>query len=80
MRALIVGIVTWLGLILAGAAFGGLMSLYTGKTAELSKWNGWSYFAFCVQEGAMFAAMLTWPITLIVLLIAYAGSRRRDAA
>ena len=40
MRPLTIAISVWLGLIAAAAAFGGFMSLYTGKTLELPKWNG----------------------------------------
>ena len=64
-----VGILIWLGLIAASAVFGSVMSLFTGESSELPKWNGWSYLAFCAKEGAMFGAVLTWPIALIVFLV-----------
>jgi hypothetical protein len=68
-RALLVGFCAWLGLILLGAAFGGLLSFGTGATTELPKWNGWSYFAFSAREGASFAAIVTWPVGLIVVVV-----------
>jgi hypothetical protein len=80
MRPILIAIVVWMGLIGAAAAFGGFMSLYTGKASELPKWNGWSYLIFCAEQGAMFGAVLTWPIALVVFFVARVGSRQRDAA
>jgi hypothetical protein len=76
MRALGIAIVAWIGLLFAGAVVGGFASSFTGYASELLKWNGWSYVMFCAQEGAMFGAVLTWPIALIVFLVGFASSRR----
>lgn len=76
VRCLVIGVLVWLGLTVAAAGFGGLMSLGAEEVSELPKWNGWSYFTFSVKEGAMFGVVLTWPIALIVFLVAMVRSRR----
>jgi hypothetical protein len=73
----VVGVMTWLGLIAAAAAFGSLTSLYTGQSSELPKWNGWSHFVFCAKDGAMFGFVLTWPIAVIVFLVGAVRSWQR---
>ena len=70
MRALLIGIIAWLGFIVAGAVFGAFLSLGTGTRSELPKWNGWSYLVFVVKEGAMAGVELTWPIALLVFIVA----------
>jgi hypothetical protein len=76
MRALIVGILVWLGLIVAGAAIGGGTSFYTGTSSAIPRWSGWSYFAFCAQEGAKLAAVLTWPVAFVVFCVILVSLRR----
>ena len=79
MRALVVGILVWLGLIVAGAAIGGGTSFYTGMSSPIPRWNGWSYFTFCAQEGAKLAAVLTWPVAFVVFCAFLVSSRRTVA-
>ena len=67
----------WLALVGVSATFGGLTSLFTGDSKQLPTWNGWSYFLFCAKEGAMFGAILTWPIALIAFVVALIVFRRR---
>lgn len=70
----------WLGLIAIASVLGGLMSLYTGPTSQLPKWNGWDYFLFCANEGAAMGAILTLPVAIIVYLVAWASYRDRHSA
>jgi hypothetical protein len=79
MRALVVAILVWLGLIVAGAAIGGGTSFYTGMSSPIPRWSGWSYFAFCAQEGAKLAAVLTWPVAVVVFCVFVVSSRRTVA-
>ncbi|QNN23775.1 hypothetical protein HED60_16360 [Planctomycetales bacterium ZRK34] len=71
MRALLVGITVYMGLIIAGFIFGGVLSFGTGSAEELPKWNGGAYLFFCAGEGAMFAAILTWPIGILASLVTW---------
>ncbi len=80
MRSLTIGILVWLALIAAATVYGGLMSLCTGNGAELPKWNGWFYLFFCAQQGAMFAVVLTWPIPIVVSIVAWIVSERNHVA
>ena len=77
-RALVVGICVWLGLIVAGAAIGGGTSFYTGVLSPTPRWNGWSYFTFCAQEGARMAAVLTWPVAFVFLVMLLSSKRIGD--
>jgi hypothetical protein len=78
MRPFIIGLLVWLGLTIAASALGGILSLYTGDASELPQWNGWTYFLFGVAEGALFGAMFTWLIALLVFVIAWACFRDHD--
>jgi hypothetical protein len=79
MRALVVGILVWVGLIVAGAAVGGGTSFYTSMSSPIPRWSGWSYFTFCAQEGAALAAVLTWPVAFVVFCVILVSSRRTGA-
>jgi hypothetical protein len=74
-RALSFGIIAWVGLVLAGAVVGRLLSFGTGTASELPKWNGWSYLAFSAREGARAAEVLTWFVALVVFVVSLVWRR-----
>jgi hypothetical protein len=69
IRASCITFLVWLCFIVAAAILGGLSSFYTGRAEELPKWNGWAYLIFSVKEGAMFGALVTWPLALVVFVV-----------
>jgi hypothetical protein len=64
----------WFVFILLASAFGGLTSFFTGKAAELPKWNGLHYLLFCAKEGAMMGVIVTWPCGVIAFVVSYFAS------
>jgi hypothetical protein len=76
LRPITLAVAVWLAFILLASLCGALMSFYTGKAADLPKWNGWSYLLFSAEEFAMFAAMLTWPISLVVFAVSVIRANR----
>jgi len=72
-------ILVWCCFIVLASALGGFLSFYTGKAEELPKWNGWSYLIFSAKEGAMFGAILTWPLAIIALVFSFFSSGSENA-
>ena len=73
----IVSAAVWCCCIGLAAMFGGILSFFTGKADELPKWNGWSYLAFSLKEGAMFGVILAWPFAMIAFVVSYLWTRSK---
>ncbi len=76
LRSVITALLVWCCFIFLASALGAFLSFYTGKAAELPNWNGWSYLMFSAKEGAMFGAILSWPLAIIALILSLLASRR----
>jgi len=76
LRPVVVALLVWCCLIFLASALGALLSFYTGKAAELPKWNGWSYLVFSAKEFAMMGAILSSPFAVIAFVVSLLASRR----
>lgn len=71
LRSVVVAVLVWCCFVALGAIMGGVLSCYTGKAEEISKWNGWSYFMFSVKEFSKFGAVLSFPFVMLAFAISW---------